>query len=85
MEKLMKDIDVVGQLLIDNNGPVLHRFFDLVEVGEVESALVGGVRVLSEMGVEVPSDVRSHAEELDRIEKERVKEMLRRANERFKR
>lgn len=81
----MSDVQVVGHLLVENNGPELHRYFELVDVGEVEAALIGGVRVLTEMGVDVPTDVRLHAEELDRIEKERIKEMLHRANERYKR
>lgn len=81
----MKDVEVVKQLLIDNDGPQIDRFFDLVDVGEFEFALIGGVRVLSEMGVEVPSDVRLHAEELDRIEKQQIEEHTRLIHEQFKR
>lgn len=85
MKKLEKDVETVRQLLVDNNYPHMRDFFDLVDVGEFEPALVGGVRVLSEMGVEVPSDVRSHAEELDRIEKQQIEEHTRLIHEQFKR
>ncbi len=84
LDQVMKDVEIVGQLLVDDNGPQIDRFFDLVDVGEFEFALIGGVRVLSEMGVGVPNHVRLHAEELDRIEKQRIAEQTRRIHDRYK-
>ena len=83
-DQVKKDIEIVRQLLVANEYPHMRDFFDLVEVGEVEAALVGGVRVLSEMGVEVPNHVQLHAEELDRIEKERIAEQTRLIHEQYK-
>lgn len=45
-DHVKKDIEIVRQLLVANEYPRMRDFFELVEVGEVEAALVGGVRVL---------------------------------------
>ena len=84
LDQVMKGVEIVRQLLVANKYPHMRDFFELVEVGEVEAALVGGVRVLSEMGVGVPNHVRLHAEELDRIEKQRIAEQTRRIHDRYK-
>ena len=83
-DQVKQDIEIVRQLLVANEYPRMRDFFELVDVGEFEPALVGGVRVLSEMGVEVPNHVRLHAEELDRIEKEQIAEHTRLIHERYR-
>ena len=83
-DQVKKDIEIVRQLLVANEYPHMRDFFDLVEVGEIEAALVGSVRVLSERGVEVPNHVRLRAEELDRIEKEQIAEHTRLIHEQYK-